>query len=525
MTARALLFLACLLSADVASSANGAFGPDSLFDWQFVGDPQISPDGRQIVYVHARVDRDRDDYARELWIATDGSSPRVLTSGSNDSAPRWSPDGRRIAFISGRSEKRQIFILELAGGEAWQLTSDADGVGAFAWSPDGKRIAFISRTALAGDPGYEDEKPAPKDKDHPPAKPPFVTEDLIYRNDGVPGYRTSKRAQVWVVSTMAGPKQAGQRITRTTFNVGEPAWSVDGRSILFSANGRQDADYAADDNEIFAVASDGSAAPRALTDRRGPDGDPLPSPDGKWIAFTGFDEANPPRSSTVTNLYLMRTDGSDIRELAVALDRSVGETTINDATAPGANGRRMAWFADSRSLLVVAADRGQGRLFSVDVASGKYTELSHLKQGEVRDFSLSRNGTVAAAFNSSAQPTEIYQFAASAIDKPWKQVSSHTAGLVPAAGFSQYEEITYNSFDGRPIQGWIIKPPRIRCGPQVPDDSLHPWWSARDVRNQLLPRVPGAGAIRLRDPDHQSARQHRLRGGVRQRHPVPLSRG
>ena len=88
----------------------------------------------------------------------------------------------------------------------------------------------------------------------------------------------------------------------------------------------------------------------------------------------------------------MRTDGSQVRELAVDLDRSVGETTINDATAPGVNGRRIAWFADSRSLLVGAADRGQGRLFSVDVASGKYTELSHLKQGEVRDFSLSRNG-------------------------------------------------------------------------------------------------------------------------------------
>jgi dipeptidyl aminopeptidase/acylaminoacyl peptidase len=468
VTARALLLLACLLSIDVANSGNAGFGPDSLFDWQFVGDPQISPDGHQIVYVHARVDRDRDDYTRELWIASDGSAPRVLTSGRDDSSPRWSADGRRLAFISGRSEKRQIFVLELAGGEAWQLTSDADGVGAFAWSPDGKRIAFTSRTALAGDPGYEDEKPAPKDKDHPPARPPFVTEDLIYRNDGVPGYRTSKRAQIWVVSTTAGPKQAGQRITRTAFNVGEPAWSVDGRSILFSANGRKDADYAAEDTEIFVVTSDGSAAPRALTDRRGPDGDPLPSPDGKWIAFTGFDEATPPRSSTVTNLYLMRTNGSDVRELAVDLDRSVGETTINDSTAPGVNGRRIAWSADSRTLLVGAADRGQGRLFSIEAASGKFTEISHLKQGEVRDFSLSRNGSVAAAFNSSAQPTEIYQFAASAIDKPWKQVSSHTTGLGPAGGFSQYEEITYNSFDARPIQGWIIKPPAFDSGRKYP---------------------------------------------------------
>jgi dipeptidyl aminopeptidase/acylaminoacyl peptidase len=456
VTKRALLLLISLLSLNVASFAGDEFGPDSLLNWQFVGDPQISPDGRHIVYVRVSVDRDRDDYNRELWLASDDGTPRPLTSGSNDFAPRWSPDGRRLAFISGRSEKRQIFILELAGGEAWQLTSDKDGVGAFAWSPDAKRIAFTSRTALAGDPGFEEEKTGSKDK--PPARVPFVTEDLIYRNDGTPGYRNGKRAQIWIVPTSAGPKPEAQRITHTTFNVGEPAWAIDGRSILFSGNGRQDADYASDDTEIFVVATDGNSAPRALTDRRGPDADPLPSPDGKWIAFTGFDEATPPRSSSVTNLYVMRPDGSAVRELASDLDRNIGETTLNDSTAPGVNGKRIAWSADSRNLLLVAADRGQARLFNVEAASGKFTEISQLKQGEVRDFSLSRNGIVVAAFSSSAQPTEIYQFPLKAVTKPWKRVSSHTAALAPLSGFSEYQDFTYNSFDGRPIQAWIIKP-------------------------------------------------------------------
>jgi dipeptidyl aminopeptidase/acylaminoacyl peptidase len=456
---RVLVFLGCLLCVGIARSAEPAFGPDSILDWEFVGDPQISPDGHRIVYVHVSVDRERDEYARNLWISTDGGAARSLTAGSNDSMPRWSPDGKRLAFVSARADKRQIFILEMGGGEAWQLSNDADGVGSFAWSPDGKHIAYSSRTALAGDPGFEAEKQPPKDKDHPPARPPYVTEDLIYRNDGIPGYRNVKRAQIWVVSTTAGAKQPGQRITRTAFNVGDPVWSVDGRSIYFSANGHDDADYAPNDNEIYSVASDGSAAPRALTDRRGPDGNPVPSPDGKWIAFTGFDEISPPRSTTVTNLYVMRSDGSGVRELAPDLDRNVGETTLNDSTPPGVDGWRISWTADSRTLVFVAADRGTVQLFTADVASGKFTQVSRFRQGEVRDLTLSRNGLIAATFSSATQPSEVFQFALSGVAKPWKQVSTHTAGLAPAGGFAAYEEITYKSFDGRPIQGWIIKPP------------------------------------------------------------------
>jgi dipeptidyl aminopeptidase/acylaminoacyl peptidase len=468
VTTRVLLFLVGLLAASVASSASGVLAPESLLDWQFVGDPQISPDGQRIVYVRVSVDRERDDYSRELWMASGGGAPRALTSGGNDSSPHFSPDGRLLAFVSGRGEKRQIYILDLAGGEAWPLTVDEEGVGAFAWSPDGRRIAYSSRTALSGDPGYESAKQPPKDKDHPPARPPFVTEDLIYRYDGTPGYRNVKRTQIWVVNTLAGPKQPGQRITRTSFNVGEPVWSADGRAVLFSANGREDADYAMEDSEIYIVPADGSSAPRALTDRRGPDADPLPSPDGKWIAFTGFDEATPPRGTSVTNLYVMRPDGTQVRELAAALDRSVGETMLTDVTAPAVNGRRIAWSADSRRILFGATDRGQGRLFSVDVASGTHTELSHLRQGEVRDFSVSRNGVVAAAFSAPAQPTEIYQFPAGAADKPWHRVSAHTVELAPAAGFSDYEEIIFNSFDGRPIQGWIIKPPGFDANRKYP---------------------------------------------------------
>lgn len=446
--------------------------------WQFVGDPRISPDGTRIVYVHARVNREQDSYDRDLWIA-DGDSPaRQLTAGTHDDdAPRWSPDGRRLAFASTRSGKRQLYVLEFPGGEPWQLTVDADGVGTFAWSPDGQRIAFTSRTALAGDPGFEPPKAGDQDGDKAEsptkpdahAKPPFVTEQLVYRFDGVPGYRSAKRNQIWIVATDRGAKQPARRLTSGVFDAGEPVWSSDGKRIYFSAVRREDADYVAGDTEIFSVAADDGTTIAALTRHRGPDDGPLPSPDGKWIAFTGYDETDPPLSSAVTNLYVTRADGSERRQLAADFDRNIGEVMLVDTAAPRTAGDRIAWSSDSRRLWFVAADRGQDHLYEVDLKSGDFAPLTRFRQGDLREFSVSRNGNFAVTFSSPTRPADIYSFALpAAADDTWQEVSRVGPSLAPAGGFSPYEEIWFDSFDGQAIQGWVIKPPGFEPAQRYP---------------------------------------------------------
>jgi dipeptidyl aminopeptidase/acylaminoacyl peptidase len=453
--------IALIVATAAAAAESPAFTAESLLEWQFVGDPRISPDGRRIVFVQARVDREKDRYDRDLWMAGDDGPARQLTAGKDDDdSPRWSPDGRRLAFASDRSGKRQLHLLEFPGGEPWQLTVDDDGVGSFAWSPDGKRIAFTSRTALEGDPGYEPAREDAKDDKDTAAKPPFVTERLIYRNDGAPGYRSSKRNQIWIVATDRGPRQTAQRLTSGDFDAGDPVWSRDGRYIYFSAVRREDADYVPEDSEIYSVAVDGGETITALTQHSGPDDDPLPSPDGKWIAFTGFDEQEPPLSSRVTNLYVMRPDGTGRRQLAVDFDRNVGEIMLTDVAAPRTGGERIAWTADSQRLLYIAADRGQDHLYEVTVASGDYAPLTRFRQGDLREFSLSRTGQVAVTFSSPTRPADIYSFSlqSDAGDK-WREVSGVGQRLASAAAFSEYEELWLDSFDGQRIQGWIIKPP------------------------------------------------------------------
>src|SRR3954453_16570225 len=121
-----------------------------LFNFVWIGDPQVSPDGSRVAFVRVTVNDKKDDYNTGIWtVATANGETRQLTNGPRDTTPRWSPDGKYLVFarapeVSGRVEPPQLFMLAMGGGEPFQFTTLARGAGAPQWSPDGKMILFYN---------------------------------------------------------------------------------------------------------------------------------------------------------------------------------------------------------------------------------------------------------------------------------------------------------------------------------------------------------------------------------------------
>ena len=131
-----------------------------LLTLRFVSQPQLSPDGTQVVYVSRWIDAEKNEYFSNLWLVpTSGGQPRRFTVGNfSDASPRWSPDGRYIAFVSDRSDSSQIWLIPVDGGEAGQLTELEEGsIDSPAWSPDGTKIAFTFRAKPPADRKAEGE--------------------------------------------------------------------------------------------------------------------------------------------------------------------------------------------------------------------------------------------------------------------------------------------------------------------------------------------------------------------------------
>jgi acylaminoacyl-peptidase len=277
-----------------------------IFELEYASDPQVSADGQRIVYVRNFMDIQKDRRRSNLWVIdADGGNHRPLTSGpTNDRAPRWSPDGRRLLYLTGADGSTQLQCRWMDTGQTATLARFDAEVAGFSWSPDGRAIALSVHVPERPRP-FVDLPARPAGADW--AEPFQMIRHVNYRHDGK-GYLKAGRFQVFLLSADGGtPRQ----LSDGPFDHrGTPAWTPDGQALILSANRQPSADYDPLDTEIYELKlADNSLRP--LTVRQGPDTSPVVSPDGKRIAYLGFDDRR--QGYQVTRLYVMNRDGSGPR--------------------------------------------------------------------------------------------------------------------------------------------------------------------------------------------------------------------
>jgi acylaminoacyl-peptidase len=334
-------------------------------------------------------------------------------------------------------------------GQTAKLTNLTESPGGLAWSPDGTQIAFTmfvpeKRTPLAVQ--------MPDPPDGADWGPPFrVIDNMNYRADGNPGFVPDGHVQLFVIPADGGtPRQ----LTSGPYDHTSPAWMPDGRSILVSANRREDADHEPMDSEIYRVDVE-TGALSALTDRYGPDGNPTPSPDGRLIAYTGFDDEY--QGYQLTRLYLMNADGSNSRLLGGDFPRSVGS---------------IAWAADGSGLFFSYDSEGNGRVGFMDLqgqTKERVANVQGLSTGRPYtggQFSVAPNGTIAFTLGTPEHPAEL---AVAPRNGSVRQLTELNEDLLGHKELGTVEELWWpSSYDGRRIQGWVMKPPHFDSSKQYP---------------------------------------------------------
>ncbi|MFA5939249.1 MAG: S9 family peptidase [Sinimarinibacterium sp.] len=432
------------------------FTADDLVRLERVSDPQLSPDGKQLVYTLRRTDWDNNKGGLDLWLLDIKSSQtRQLTKADgNHSDARWSADGNWIYFLSTRSGSSQVWRLDLGdGGDAKPVTELPLGVSNFALSPDGGRIAvsidvFPDCADLACSKQRFDDNAKQKTSG-------MRFDKLFIRHWDT--WKDGTRAQLFTLTLGADGKAAkpvhvtkgidGDAPSKPFGDASEYAFSPDGKHLVFTARIAGTTEAWSTNLDLWWVPADGSAAPKNLTPTNAAmDLGPVFSPDGRYLAWRAM--RRPGFEADRFAILLRDLKTGDTREVAPSWDRS-------------ADG--LQFSRDGRTLYAMADDIGSHRLFAIDVATGKADALTGA--GHVAGFSIGADSIV-YGFDTLNAPVDLYRLTLA--NGKTTRLTQHNAETLADVRFGDFEQFSYTGASGDTVYGHVMKPWNYRKGKRYP---------------------------------------------------------
>jgi dipeptidyl aminopeptidase/acylaminoacyl peptidase len=416
-----------------------------------VAEPQISSDGKWVAYTVTTPDMDANRGASNIWIVpTAGGAEMQLTRSGHDSSPVWSPDGKTLAFLSSRSGNSQLYLLSMEGGEAHPLTKLSTGADIVKWSPDGKVLAFASSVYPdCKDDDCNSKRDAEKEKNKVKA---HVAERLLYRH--WTHWNEGKRSHLFVIpadgSTAPRDVTLGADYDIPPDERGGPGdinFSPDSKELCFTAvTDRMEA--ISTNADLFIVPIAGGEAKR-ITTQQGFDGNPVYSPDGRFIAYHA--QLTPGYEADRWRVMLYDRQSGKRENLTEGFDRSADE---------------LAWSADSKTIFFTAENETHKPIYAMAVRAGAEPKKIIADTFNTA-ISFSADGkTLAFERMSLTKPAEV--FVAASDGSNVRQLSHQNDSILAALEMNPSETFWFEGAEGTKVQAMLIRPPKFDATKKYP---------------------------------------------------------
>jgi dipeptidyl aminopeptidase/acylaminoacyl peptidase len=497
-------FLALIVfTIPAPAQAKHPFTFEDMMKLKRVGEPEVSPDGKWVIFSVVDVNLEANTKTPHIWIVpTAGGQEKEIIADQDADRPRWAPDGKAFAFISNKDRGSQVWIarFDSAGGTVstvGRYTDIATEAGGELWSPDGKNILFTSDVYSecdgASDPTACNVKKAKEAEDSKVKA--LIFDRLLYRHWNA--YKAGKRSHIFIIPIELPPLGSagdyGPQFPRDltpgdydapVFSLGGQdnyAFSPDGQEICYASNHDKN-EAASTNNDLWIVSVNGGPAgsiqaKNITADNPASDSTPLYSPDGRYIAYRA--QQRPGYESDRFDLMLYDRKADTRTQPRVGPDRSVGT---------------LAWSPDSLKIFYVETDdeaqqRGQKMIWSIGIG-GPGIEVKNSQTGKSMGWKIYPNERVTRGYDddltpssdgktllftrmSIASPIEIHKVSLPKKIDPYdlpkdEQLTHFNDVMLSQIAMSPLESFWFQGADNDKVQGFLVKPPNFDSSKKYP---------------------------------------------------------